>query len=404
MDAATASAQDVQQAAVQGGSPATAQQELLCQQQQQQSQACSSKGVQGAALTASPANEDSSSADDSTPCTHESGFDAPVSCLKQSSRQHTDGCWLQAGQEVWLLGKTCKHGSDSSFTEHELLLRVTELRGMGTTGEIYDVQVLQHTCVTQMVSAAASDPAGLAPTAAAAGPLTGRQLCLKVSRPFQQIPQNQQDEVFGNAASYLIAMEASMEQHHSIMSTVGSYGSSSICSHLFGNIRSSNSTKLPALLMDRADISMDQQLQQPSVISPGVRGLSKQLTRTVMSHVLGVLCDLYYRGWAYLDIKPANIVSSTISNKHSHDQRVQYALVDFGSPQYLKAVGGHTRRAVAGTSEYMSPEWYDWNDISCKADIWAMGILLFELRMGRPPRAELVGLRDPDMHLQHWRA
>jgi hypothetical protein len=126
--------------------------------------------------------------------------------MQQWTQEQLDLCWLQSGQEVQLLGRACKHGS--GYTEHDLLLHVAGLRSLGATGEVYDVHVLQH------VPASAAAPAGHPPGAAteAAGPLAGRQLCLKVCKRYDDISEELQDDCC-DAATYIMAMRESMEHH-----------------------------------------------------------------------------------------------------------------------------------------------------------------------------------------------
>jgi len=43
------------------------------------------------------------------------------------------------------------------------------------------------------------------------------------------------------------------------------------------------------------------------------------------------------------------------------------------------------RKTICGTYEYMSPEMIQNRSYDCKIDIWALGILLFELISGQAP-------------------
>jgi serine/threonine protein kinase len=81
-------------------------------------------------------------------------------------------------------------------------------------------------------------------------------------------------------------------------------------------------------------------------------------------------------GVVHLDIKPSNVILG-------RDGRP--VIIDFG----LASVPG-TERAVpekttGGTIGYMSPEQIAGDGIDCRADIWALGVVLYELLAGHLP-------------------
>lgn len=297
--------------------PAAPLQTCLPQQQQRQ------QGGQGTALpvevsepsSADPAEPNGEQKGNGTEATFET-VDDPSVALVQFTQKQLGSCRLQAGQEVRLLRKAQRSGDDDDlyYTGEELLLQVLRVRGFGATGEVYDVHVQQHRCAG---GSAEGGPAPAAATAAAAaapaGPLAGQQLALKLCRQYQQVPEALQQGLYGDAQTYLKAMEAGMVKQHKIMAALGDIGSNIIRNHMFGSICGDEGARLPALLMDRAaSVSMDVKLQQLCGRRPGAQGLGKQLTHRVMQQVLDGLCDLHDHGWAYLDIKPANIVGSMV--------------------------------------------------------------------------------------------
>jgi serine/threonine protein kinase len=55
--------------------------------------------------------------------------------------------------------------------------------------------------------------------------------------------------------------------------------------------------------------------------------------------------------------------------------------------------------AVPGTLEYMAPEWRNEQVVSYKVDIWAMGVLLTELRTGYTlSDSHMQGLKEQTSH------
>ena len=75
------------------------------------------------------------------------------------------------------------------------------------------------------------------------------------------------------------------------------------------------------------------------------------------------------------DIKPENLLLG--NNGH-------LKLTDFGGSNYLE---GKVRYTTAGTQLYHSPEMLLKKGYDTRVDIWAIGVLIFELLVGRPPFA-----------------
>jgi serine/threonine protein kinase/tetratricopeptide (TPR) repeat protein len=94
----------------------------------------------------------------------------------------------------------------------------------------------------------------------------------------------------------------------------------------------------------------------------------------------------HQKGIIHRDIKPSNILVTT------YDGKPMPKVIDFG---IAKALGGqlpeHTLMTGAGgligTLEYMSPEQAEFNarDIDTRADIYSLGVLLYELLTGTTP-------------------
>jgi len=92
------------------------------------------------------------------------------------------------------------------------------------------------------------------------------------------------------------------------------------------------------------------------------------------------ICDAvdyaHQRGMIHRDIKPANLMLNVMG---------QAILMDFG---IAKIVGGqrHTATgAVVGTAMYMAPEQIKGENPDKRADIYSLGVTLFEMLSGRPP-------------------
>lgn len=79
-------------------------------------------------------------------------------------------------------------------------------------------------------------------------------------------------------------------------------------------------------------------------------------------------------GILHRDLKPENILLDEFCN---------VKLSDFGWAAKLKE--GQERRTFCGTYEYMAPEIFEGDDYDFAIDVWALGILLYELLHGHSP-------------------
>ena len=82
----------------------------------------------------------------------------------------------------------------------------------------------------------------------------------------------------------------------------------------------------------------------------------------------------HHQGIIHRDLKPANILL---------DERGNAYLTDFGIARVLDS--NLTGSAIIGTPAYMSPEQANAMPLDARSDIYAFGIVLFELLSGREP-------------------
>ncbi|MBK9266741.1 MAG: protein kinase [Polyangiaceae bacterium] len=119
------------------------------------------------------------------------------------------------------------------------------------------------------------------------------------------------------------------------------------------------------------------------------RGLSKGQALDVVISVLRALTAAHERGVVHRDLKPENIMILDAGG---------IKVLDFGLARPedgLSTVDG-------GTLAYMAPEQWLGEDVDARADIWAVGILLFEVLAGAHPlnpltRERLATVSDLDV-------
>ena len=108
------------------------------------------------------------------------------------------------------------------------------------------------------------------------------------------------------------------------------------------------------------------------------RALPKGLALDIVMAVARALTAAHARDVVHLDLKPENIMLLTSG---------QVKVLDFG------IAGRSDSRARSGTRPYMAPEQWLGADIDARTDLWAVGILLYELLAGTHPLAPLTEAR-----------
>jgi eukaryotic-like serine/threonine-protein kinase len=89
---------------------------------------------------------------------------------------------------------------------------------------------------------------------------------------------------------------------------------------------------------------------------------------------------VFRQGLIHRDVKPANILAGT-----HNDLITEVKITDFGSVMNLQSE--RTQVFRVGSLAYMPPEQLDGDELDCRADIYALGGVLYHLIAGRAPFA-----------------
>ncbi len=112
----------------------------------------------------------------------------------------------------------------------------------------------------------------------------------------------------------------------------------------------------------------------------------------IVRQVGAALDAAHARGMLHRDVKPSNVLLG---------QRDHVYLSDFGLAKPADSAGGLTRQGtVVARAEYVAPEQILNQRVDARADIYALGCLLFEVLTGEPPFARGGGRLGPLAHLE----
>jgi len=114
----------------------------------------------------------------------------------------------------------------------------------------------------------------------------------------------------------------------------------------------------------------------------------------VLEPVLAGLTAAHRAGIAHRDVKPENVLIST-------EGTVKVA--DFGLARAVAGTGqtSHTGGVLIGTVAYLSPEQLERGRSDVRSDVYAAGIVLYELLTGHPPYAGDTPLAVAYQHVHH---
>ncbi len=100
----------------------------------------------------------------------------------------------------------------------------------------------------------------------------------------------------------------------------------------------------------------------------------------IVEQVAGALDAAHEQGLVHRDVKPANILLSGKAGKE------HVYLTDFGVTKHIASGAGMTRTgAFVGTLDYVSPEQVQGAAVDGRADVYALGCVLYELLTGVVP-------------------
>jgi serine/threonine-protein kinase len=121
-----------------------------------------------------------------------------------------------------------------------------------------------------------------------------------------------------------------------------------------------------------------------------------EIAAAVALELVGALAHAHASGVVHRDIKPENVliehrpppsaaVSSERANLTPSGDRAVVKLTDFGIAKLLDAQGVTSTGQVLGSPAHMAPEQIEGGDVDARADVFGLGVLLYECMVGHLP-------------------
>jgi len=102
---------------------------------------------------------------------------------------------------------------------------------------------------------------------------------------------------------------------------------------------------------------------------------SEKAARTILGSILSAAQHFHSMGVCHMDLKPDNVVVGL----------TKATVIDFGLAIDLNNVDSDFRSYCRGTLEYTAPEVLSSGFCSTKADVWSIGVILYQMVVGTLP-------------------
>lgn len=121
-----------------------------------------------------------------------------------------------------------------------------------------------------------------------------------------------------------------------------------------------------------------------------------EVAAAIALDLLSALSHAHQCGVIHRDVKPENVMvehrpisetgeASTSVPSDRRGERVMVKLTDFGIAKLLDAQGVTSTGQVLGSPAHMAPEQIEGGDVDVRADVFGMGVLLYECMVGHLP-------------------
>jgi tRNA A-37 threonylcarbamoyl transferase component Bud32 len=115
------------------------------------------------------------------------------------------------------------------------------------------------------------------------------------------------------------------------------------------------------------------------------KAMPPEVAAAVAIELLGALAHAHANGVVHRDVKPENVLIDTAPASASPREGVIVKLTDFGIAKLLDAQGVTSTGQVLGSPAHMAPEQIEGGEVDARADVFGLGVLLYECMVGHLP-------------------
>jgi eukaryotic-like serine/threonine-protein kinase len=112
------------------------------------------------------------------------------------------------------------------------------------------------------------------------------------------------------------------------------------------------------------------------------RAIPPEVAAVLASELLGALAHAHANGVVHRDVKPENVL---IELRTGESGGVAVKLTDFGIAKLLDTQGVTSTGQVLGSPAHMAPEQIEGAEVDARADVFGLGVLLYECMVGHLP-------------------
>lgn len=125
------------------------------------------------------------------------------------------------------------------------------------------------------------------------------------------------------------------------------------------------------------------------ILSSAQSRLDERYTKFLITQILVALKDLHSRNIVHCDLKPENVLLSSVTNECGYPQ---IKLCDFGFARIIEEKS--FRRSVVGTPAYLAPEVLLNKGYNRSLDMWSVGVVVYVSLSGTFPFNEEEDIQD----------
>lgn len=116
------------------------------------------------------------------------------------------------------------------------------------------------------------------------------------------------------------------------------------------------------------------------------QSLTDKQKQQLIVQVAKIISNLHKKRWLHNDIKPSNILVNSNSSTTINDESCRLLLIDFSLATRIdNSVNQKVTFNSAGTPAYLAPERWQGQDATQQSDIYAFGIMMYQILLGKRP-------------------